>query len=195
MVRILGFQPGGAGSLPAGATIFFCNKEVAVPEFTVCGKSEVKKTAKQFQATHLITMLDVGDRVFRPPRIEPGNHLALNFEDEEDPTRLHAPTREHAETILEFGRNLPEDARVVVHCFAGACRSTASALALWLQANGTNRLEEGSAWLRADRPRACPNLLLARFFDDILGMSGSLVRECDRIGEDSINRWWKLNNI
>jgi predicted protein tyrosine phosphatase len=165
-----------------------------MPEFTVCGKSEVKKTVKRFAATHLVTMLDVGDRVFRPPRIQPGNHLQLNFEDEEDPAKWAAPTREHAEAILAFGQNLPADARVVVHCFAGACRSTASALALWLQANGTDRLEEGSAWLKADRPRACPNLLLARFFDDIFGMDGRLVEECDRIGTDSINRWWKLNN-
>lgn len=165
-----------------------------MPEFTVCGKSEVKKTARRFEATHLITMLDVGDRVYRPHRIEAANHLQLNFEDEEDPGKWAAPTREHAETILGFGRSLPDDSRVVVHCFAGACRSTASALALWLQANGTDRLEEGAAWLKADRPRACPNLLLARYFDDILGMGGTLAEECDRIGADSINRWWKLNN-
>lgn len=165
-----------------------------MPEFTVCGKSEVKKTVKRFAATHLVTMLDVGDRVFRPPRIGAASHLQLNFEDEEDPTKWAAPTIDHARTILEFGRSLPGDARVVVHCFAGACRSTASALALWLQANGVDRLEEGAAWLRADRPQACPNLLLARYYDDILGMGGKLVEECDRIGADSANRWWKTNH-
>ena len=165
-----------------------------MPEFTVCGKSEVKKTVKRFAATHLVTMLDVGDRVFRPPRIGAASHLQLNFEDEEDPTKWAAPTIDHARTILEFGRSLPGDARVVVHCFAGACRSTASALALWLQANGVDRLGEGAAWLRADRPQACPNLLLARYYDDILGMGGKLVEECDRIGADSANRWWKTNH-
>lgn len=165
-----------------------------MPEFTVCGKSEVKKTVKRFEATHLITMLDVGDRIFRPMRIQPRNHFALYFDDEEDPNKLYAPTQQHAEAILAYGQTLPEDARVVVHCFAGACRSTASALALWLQANGTDRLEQGAAWLKADRPQACPNLLLAKYFDEILGMGGKLVEECDRIGVDSINRWWKNNN-
>lgn len=165
-----------------------------MPIFTVCGKSEVKKTAKRFAATHLVTMLDVGDRIYRPNRIDGANHLQLNFEDEEDPARWAAPTREHARCILEFGQRLPDDARVVVHCFAGACRSTASALALWLQANGTDRLEQGSAWLKEDRPRACPNMLLARHFDELLAMDGRLVEECDRIGADSINRWWKLNH-
>lgn len=164
-----------------------------MPEFTVCGKSEVKRTAKRFDATHLVTMLDVGDRIFRPPRIPAANHFAIYFDDEEDPSKLYAPTMEHAEAILAHGRTLPTDARVVVHCFAGACRSTASALALWLQANGTHRLSEGVEWLKADRPRACPNMLLARYYDGILGMGGRLVGVCDEIGADSINRWWKTN--
>ncbi len=164
-----------------------------MPEFTICGKSEVKKTVKQFSATHLISTLDPGDRVFRPPRIAPQNHLQLWFEDEEDPTKSHAPTLEHAEVILTWASGLPPDARVCVHCFAGACRSTAVGIALWLQANGTHRLQEAGEWLVKDRPRACPNLLLAEHFDQLLNLDGELVKLCDQIGTDSINRWWKLN--
>ena len=162
-----------------------------MPEFTVCAKSEVKKTVKRFEATHLITMLDVGDHVFRPPRIHPQDHFRIFFDDEEDPAKLHAPTKEHAEAILDFGKRLPDDARVVVHCFAGACRSTASAIALWLQANGTDRLNDAVNWLITDRPKACPNLLLAKHFDELLGMDGRLIKACDDIGANSINRWWK----
>ena len=165
-----------------------------MPEFTVCGKSEVKKTAKRFSATHLISTLDQGDRVFRPPRIDAHNHLQLWFEDEEDPAKWGAPTIEHARIILDWSAKLPSDARVVVHCFAGACRSTAVGIALWLQHNGVNRLPEAADWLKADRPRACPNLLLAAHFDQLLGLNGALVPVCDAIGTDSINRWWKLNN-
>ena len=165
-----------------------------MPEFTICGKSEVKKIVKRFEATHLCTMLDVGDRVFRPYRIPATNHLQLNFEDEEDPTKWAAPTLSHAETILNWGQALPSDARVVVHCFAGACRSTAAGIALWLQANGTHRLQEAGEWLKTDRPQACPNLLMAEYFDQILNLNGELVKLCDQIGTDSINRRWKLNN-
>lgn len=165
-----------------------------MPEFTVCSKSEVKKTAKRFAATHLLSTLDVGDKIFRPVRIPATNHLLLNFEDEEDPTKWAAPTIEHAKIILEWSSNLPEDARVVVHCFAGACRSTAVALALWLQTNGTAKLAEGAEWLKADRPQACPNLLLAQHFDKLLGLDGQLIEVCDKIGADSINRRWKLNH-
>jgi predicted protein tyrosine phosphatase len=165
-----------------------------MPEFTICGKSEVKKTVKQFAATHLLSTLDVGDRVFRPPRILPTHHLQLNFEDEEDPTKWAAPTLQHAQIILQWGSSLPVDARVCVHCWAGACRSTAIGIALWLQAHGVHRLQEAGEWLVTDRPRACPNMLLAAHFDQLLDLKGELVQLCDTIGTDSINRWWKLNH-
>ena len=165
-----------------------------MPSFTVCSKSEVKKTAKAFEATHLLSTLDPGDRVFRPLSIHPRDHLQLWFEDEEDPTRFGAPTLEHAQIIREWARNLPIDARVIVHCFAGQCRSTAIGIALWLQANGTDRLDEAATWLVDCRPRACPNMLLAAHFDQLLGMNGLLITLCDQIGENSINRWWKQNH-
>lgn len=165
-----------------------------MPEFTICAKSEVKRVVKRFSATHLCTMLDVGDRQFTPPRIPRTHHLHLNFEDEEDAAKWAAPTLAHAETILNWGKTLPPDARVVVHCYAGMCRSTAVGIALWLQANGTHRLPEASAWLQSVRPQACPNLLLAAHFDQLFDLNGDLVTLCDQIGADSVNRWWKLNH-
>lgn len=164
-----------------------------MPEFTICGKSEVKKHVKRFGATHLVSTLDPGDRVFRPPRILPTNHLQLWFADEEDPTLSHAPTVEHARIILSWSAKLPPDARVCVHCWAGACRSTAIGIALWLQHNGVHRLSEAVEWLITDRPRACPNLLLAEHFDQLLELNGELVSVCAQIGVDSINRTWKLD--
>jgi predicted protein tyrosine phosphatase len=164
-----------------------------MPEFTVCGKSEVKKTVKRFAATHLVSTLDPGDRVFRPPRILAQNHLQLWFEDEEDPAKLHAPTIDHARIILAWSENLPADARVTINCFAGACRSTAIGIALWLQHNGVHRLPEAVTWLVADRPRACPNLLLAEHFDQLLGLNGELVSVCAAIGTASITM--KLNDF
>jgi len=165
-----------------------------VPDFIVCAKSQVKKIVKQSGATHLLSTLDPGDRVFRPPRIDAANHLQLWFLDEEDPARWSAPTLEHAKTILEWGLKLPEDARVVVHCFAGACRSTAIAMALWLQHNGTNDLQGAAKWIKEIRSQACPNLLLAQHFDILLGHGGQFVSLCNDVGINTINRRWKINN-
>lgn len=160
-------------------------------EFRVCAKSEVGKTVEEFGATHLVTLLDPEDRIHRPSLIEPTNHLRLGFFDEEDPAAFKPPTLWHATAILDFGSRLPPDARVVVHCFAGVCRSTAAGLALWLQAHGWEGFDEARAWLLGHRPRACPNMLLARHFDEIQGLNGKFVKLCDEIGEESIIRLMK----
>lgn len=143
-------------------------------EFTICSKSEVKKTVKQFSATHLISLLDPNDYVYRPPCIPGTNHLQLNFYDEEESFKSHGPRIWHAEAILSFGSRLPLEARVVVHCHAGICRSTAAGLALWLQHNGLDRLDDAEAWLDSVRGNAIPNSLLGSHFDLILGLNGQL---------------------
>jgi predicted protein tyrosine phosphatase len=112
------------------------------------------------------------------------------MEDEETPSHPNAPTKEQAARILEWGKSLPDDACVVVHCYAGVSRSTASGLALWLQSNGTEHVAEAEAWLLAHRPRAVPNPLLAKHFDDLLGMNGEFVNLCERISEQSMRTWF-----
>jgi predicted protein tyrosine phosphatase len=164
-----------------------------MPEFIVSSKSGVKKAVKQIQATHVLSTLDVGDRLYRPHSIPAPNHLQLWFDDEEDPTKHYAPQLYHAQTILTWGSQLPSDAAVVVHCLAGQCRSTAVGLALFLQANGVHEFSAARSWLLGHRPTACPNLLLAAHFDQLLGLNGGFVNLCADIGADSVARWWKQN--
>ena len=117
-----------------------------MPSFRVCSKSQVKSTVRQLDATHLLTLLDPQDSIYKPNRILPENWLWLRMEDEETPSHPNAPTKEQAARILEWGKSLPDDACVVVHCYAGVSRSTASGLALWLQSNGTEHVAEAEAW-------------------------------------------------
>lgn len=95
-----------------------------------------------------------------------------------------APTKEHCAKILDFGRNLPDDAQVVVHCFAGMCRSTAAGLALHYQRFGD--LRAARTWLAEDRPQALPNMLMARYFDELLDLNGNFLRLCDDINSSRI---------
>lgn len=167
-------------------------KELAMPEFFVCAKNQVHKKVKQLDITHLVTLIDPGAYIFKPNSIPPENWLWLRFEDDEDPCGVSPPNLWHAERILDVGKQFPQDARVLVHCHAGICRSTAAALALWLQANGTDRLEEAIEWLASERPLSCPNMLLASFFDDLLEMNGEFKKACDKIGENSVKRKFSL---
>jgi hypothetical protein len=38
-------------------------------------------------------------------------------------------------------------------------------------------------------------MLLAEHFDHLLGMNGEFVRLCDLIGEGSMARWWKTQEL
>jgi predicted protein tyrosine phosphatase len=152
--------------------------------FKVCSKSQVHKLVNDVSATHLITMLDPDDHIFKPNSIQRENHLFLLFEDEEDPSHPRAPSIEHCQRILDFGKQLPDDAVTVVHCFAGMCRSTASALALHYQKHGD--LAAARAWLAEDRPQAMPNMLMAEYFDKLLGLNGKFLDLCDQINSHRI---------
>jgi predicted protein tyrosine phosphatase len=161
-----------------------------MPEIIVCAKSEVQKKVDEFEATHLLSLLDPDSHIYRPSRIPAlaSNWLLQLFDDEEDSAHPRAPKLIHAERILEWGRGIPTDGKLVVHCHAGMCRSTVAAYALWLQANGKDKITEGAEWLVAIRPHACPNLLLAQHFDDLLELNGEFVKACDKIGENSVKR-------
>lgn len=154
--------------------------------FTVCSKNQVRQRVKAVNATHLITMLDPGDKIWRPSRIPRENHLWLAFKDEEDPTSRFAPTEEHCKIILEFGANLPSDSVTVVHCFAGMCRSTSSAFALFVQKHGLDSIWIGRQWLQEDRPQAMPNMLMAKHFDKLLNANGKFEKMCQFINDTRV---------
>lgn len=157
----------------------------------VCSKSRVKKAVKQTGATWLITLLDPGDTVFKPPSIPPSQHLKLSFYDEEDPTKANAPLLWHAEAILAFAKNIPDNNVVLVHCLAGRCRSTAAALAIWCQMYPHMPVAVGAKWLQQKVPEAVPNLLLAQHFDTLLGKGGDLVLFAKLVGDEATENYLK----
>lgn len=152
--------------------------------FTVCSKSQVHKRVNEVDATHLITMLDPDDHIYKPLTIPIENHLFLKFEDCEFSDNPRAPRIEHCQRILDFGKKLPDDAITVVHCFAGMCRSTVAALALHVQKHGD--LDAARVWLAEDRLQAMPNMLMAQHFDSLFGLDGRFVKLCDDINSHRI---------
>lgn len=126
--------------------------------------------------THVLSLLR--GREFNGLRMPEGvpvaGHLRLDMDDVIDQDAPMAPTRGQVEEILDWGKGLPSDARVLVHCYAGVSRSTASALALMVQDMGIDRVGEAVARLVDIRPIACPNPLITMHADDILGCGGEL---------------------
>lgn len=147
---------------------------------TICRKSEVYKVCEDQNITHIISTLDPGDRITAPSYIT--DHLLLTFDDIEEPNEKYSPKLEDVAEILEWSRKLKDEDRVLIHCWAGVSRSTALALAVWIQHHGKD-YEAARKWLVETRPIACPNRLIAEYADMILGCDGELYKVAEEIGD------------
>jgi predicted protein tyrosine phosphatase len=102
-------------------------------------------------------------------------HEVLCFHDIEDADQATAPQRHHLAAGLAFARRHAEG-RLLIHCFAGVSRSTAIAYAILIDRAGAHG-DEGAVLehLLALRPQACPNRLMVRHGDALLGRGGRMI--------------------
>jgi predicted protein tyrosine phosphatase len=110
-------------------------------------------------------------------------HLKLTFHDIIEPMPGFVPPREYdAELLLKFLEAWDRKDPILIHCWAGISRSTASAFtAMCMAKPGADEAE--LAWrLRDASPTATPNRLLVSFADKLLGREGRMVRAVDAIG-------------
>jgi predicted protein tyrosine phosphatase len=156
----------------------------------VCAKSQVHRTIKRHNATHLVSILDPGEHLFITERINSIPRIHLYFEDvlvETTEGYGNYPKKEHIQRVLDFTKDLLDDSIVVVHCFAGVSRSTAAALAILTQHHlnqgfgGEGSIKMAVRQLLEVRPQARPNTLIAKYSDDILGLNGMLFEASEKI--------------
>ena len=143
-------------------------------DMEVCSLSQMRRRVRRIDATHVVSLVEAKARVYTPSRVSVNDHLILRFEDDEDPSAPFAPEPRHVKSLLDFGKRVPEGARVVVHCRAGVSRSSAGAIALLAQAGGPEMYEEAVRAVMENRPEACPNRLVVELADDRLGADGAL---------------------
>lgn len=161
-------------------------------QFFVCSRSKVSKKTSQLKASHILSLCDPGKRPWLHPNTSLANCKLLVFEDETDPNYDRSPKKEHVEDILNWGKNLPDDAVVLVHCEAGISRSTAAALALLVQYHGKENISKCVDLLIAVRPEALPNELILKYADELLSCDGKLVAAGEKIITSKVfSRFWK----
>ena len=149
----------------------------------VGSKSQARNLVRTHNATHWISLLDHDDTHPQMDRQDHVSRLLLNCDDQLKATDPHAPTRNQVQQILDFTRNLT-DATIVVNCFAGVARSTATALAILVQHHGS--IDHAINLLRADRPQAMPNPVISKFADDILGLNGKLFAAAEKMAQTRV---------
>ena len=122
----------------------------------------------------MLSLLDPGKRPFLHPRFDRANWLLIHCEDDIDEGTPRGPKMEHVVQLLEWAKQLPDDAVVLVHCEAGVSRSTAAALAILVQHHGLDKLDDCISLLLEVRPQACPNPVITKYADQLLGCDGRL---------------------
>lgn len=149
----------------------------------VCPLSRLEETVTRTGAAHVLSVINTGTPVALPAAILRDNHLFVGFNDIVAPQDgLVHPAAEHVEAILGFARRWPREAPLVVHCFAGISRSTASAYIAACALNPARDEAEIAAALRAASPVATPNALLVALADAALERRGRMIAAVAAIG-------------
>jgi predicted protein tyrosine phosphatase len=149
----------------------------------VCPLSQLPETVARSGASHIVTLINDGTPVARPPCVERGNHLFVRIHDICEPAEgLVCPAEEHVQEFLGFVGGWDRRAPVVVHCFAGISRSTAAAYSAYCAVRPDLDEAEIAARLRSRSPEATPNARLVAIADEILGRRGRMVRAVEGIG-------------
>jgi len=96
----------------------------------VCSLAALPETVRITGASHVLTVMGNVDQVQRPVSVLPANHLKVAFDDITEPMDGYVmPSEEHVARVLGFVRGWDRNAPMVIHCWAGVSRSTASAFA------------------------------------------------------------------
>jgi len=149
----------------------------------VCSLARLYATVEETGARHVVSLIGDEATLERPLAIEPENHLWLRLHDISAPLDGYImPDERHIAELLDFVRLWDRRAPLVVHCYAGISRSTASAFAS-VCALSPHRDEASIAQaLRLASPTATPNIRIVSLADRLLGRSGRMVAAIETIG-------------
>jgi predicted protein tyrosine phosphatase len=149
----------------------------------VCSLAALPETVEATGASHILTVMANVNQVQRPASVLEANHLKVSMDDiTEHMDGFAAPSDTHIEQVLNFVRSWNRSAPLVVHCYAGISRSTASAFAAACMLNPHRDEITIVRQIRAASPIAQPNRLIVSLADKALGREGRMLRALDEMG-------------
>ena len=149
----------------------------------VCSLARLRETIEDTGARHVVSLIGDEASVERPVAIVPENHLWLRLHDISTPLDGYIfPAEEHVADLLGFVRRWDQRAPLVVHCYAGISRSTASAFASVCALNPHRDEKSIALALRRASPTATPNVRIVSLADRLLGRDGRMVAAIETIG-------------
>ena len=149
----------------------------------VCPLSQVDATVASTQADRLVSLLAPGTVMVRPPVIAEQNHLWLSLHDIAEPQEgMTLPGEAHMRTLLDFAKSWDRAKPLVINCYAGISRSTASAYIIAAALQPSRDEGELAHALRLASPTATPNIRLISLADALLDRRGRMVEAVMSIG-------------
>ena len=146
----------------------------------VCGIHEIDAFQSDLEPTHAVSLLDPDESWPRVDGVNAENHLTLPVHDISQPMPgFTHPQKAHIRALIDFGERMrptieSDEARVLVHCFAGVSRSAAAAFALTCQLTNLTEIEALRS-IQDHRPQMWPNELIVTLSDKLLGRRGRMV--------------------
>ena len=133
--------------------------------------------------SHILSLLPPEAMIDTPAGFAADRHLQLGVHDIAAPMAgLVAPDAAMVEQILAFARRWDAAQPMLIHCWAGISRSTASALAIACDRDPQADELEIALNMRRASPSAFPNRRIVALADDILGRQGRMVEAVEAMG-------------
>lgn len=152
----------------------------------VSSLEKVHSTAVEAKPAHLVSLLSPGDIFPEVEGLVHANHHKVHLHDiREEKPGLTAPGHQHVEGIVEFLASWDSDLPLLVHCWAGISRSTATAfIAACLHNSDAAEADIAQAIAEAS-PTAFPNTRLVSIADDIMQRNGRMTQAAQAICQDN----------
>ena len=149
----------------------------------VCGLNAAQNQIDFHKAKSVISILGPETPHRNFTGIDRTAHLRLTFNDINAATPgLIAPHSRDAEKLVSFIERWDRENPLLIHCWAGISRSTASAFtALCILRPEADEMELAQE-LRAASPSATPNRLFTAQVDQLLGRKGRMLKAVESIG-------------
>jgi predicted protein tyrosine phosphatase len=153
----------------------------------VCSLARLEKTVEETGARHVVSLIGDEARLERPAAIAPENHLWLRLHDISSPLDGYImPGEEHVADLIDFVRGWDRRAPLIVHCYMGISRSTASAFTSVCALNPGRDEKSIARALRRASPTATPNMRIVSLADRLLGRDGRMVAAIELIGRGDL---------
>jgi predicted protein tyrosine phosphatase len=154
-----------------------------MPRVHVCSLARIETEVARTGARSLVTLLSPGTPVARPGLIAEDRHLNIAMSDILDPLPGQVrPEMHHLDALHAFIDRWDRREPMLIHCYAGVSRSTASAFIAVCQLSPHREEHEVAQALRAASPTATPNLRFVALADEKLGRKGRMVAAIESIG-------------